>query len=664
MAEVNTDRKFLPHMFLKKISYIFVLLTALGLPRTALAEFSAPISSTDEYRHFIAKIPAPRGLIVDRNGKTLAVSTSGKRLALRLLKVQAENPESDLVDSVTSLAEALRIMFPSVEAPQPSKIEKHFENRPYIPFPISNLLSETEVTALADLKGENVPVLAVQDVISREYPAEKATPHFVGFVGQSMPDQHGPYGRNEYLWPTMEGRRGLEESFDETLRGTDGLMSLLYDHEGNEVNRKILESPVPGKTVVTTVDLNMQKLALRELKKSDHDGAFVAVDSETGDLLAVASYPGFDPNEFVPTISAERFRELSEAEGSPFFDRAISGSYPPGSTFKPIVALAGLGSGIISRDTHFSGPPSYYVGDHEFKNWNDDHEGSLDVRYAILRSCNTWFYQAAIQMRSDPIIDAASRFRIGVAPEIPLTGVSSGHMPAVIPSDGRIANVSIGQGQVLVSPLQIAVAMTGFANRDRVVKPRLILQTQDPLSGDLDQTFRTESTPLRYSESAVNTVREGMWGVVNYGRGTGRSAAISKPHNFGKTGTAQWFHEGNERRLGWFTGFADAENPKIAYAFLAEGAVGETMSGGRNAAPFVGNFLREIYDEPDQYLVSVPEKILTPEPRLAPATNSYASSSNGRRYDNSPQPTRTVIARPAPQPRQRKRGFFARLFGN
>ncbi len=657
-------------MFPKNFIFTFAILVLLSLSYSGRAEFSAPVNSTDDYRHFLAKIPAPRGLVVDRNGKALAVSKTGKRIAIRLLKLQADAPEANLSDLVVDMAQGLSLMFPSVEVPELALVEKHFSHRPYIPFPISGLLTDSESEALAEMEAWTVPALEIQDVITREYPAGSATPHFVGFVGQSMPDQHGPYGKDEYLWPTMEGRRGLEESMDSTLRGREGLVSLLYDREGNEVNREILEPPVPGWTVVTTVDLNMQKLALRELENSRHNGAFVAVDSENGDILALASYPGFDPNEFVPSITAERFRELSEAEGSPFFDRAVSGSYPPGSTFKPIVALACLASGKVSRDTKYPGPPSYYVGDHEFKNWNDDHEGSLDVRYAILRSCNTWFYQAAIDTRSEPIIEVANRFRIGTAPEIPLNGVSPGHMPPVIPSDGRIANVAIGQGQVLVSPLQIATAMTGFANRDNVAKPRLILQTQHPLSGHINETFPADSTPLRYPETAVNTVREGMWGVVNYGRGTGRSAALSKPHVFGKTGTAQWFHEGNERRLGWFTGFADAQNPKIAFAMVAEGAVGEAMSGGRNAAPHCGNFLREIYQEPDTYLVSVPESILTPEPRLTPATRTYASRSydsrsggGSRSYDPRVMAAQAVVVRPAPQPRQRNRGFFSRLFG-
>ena len=587
---------------------------AVGLPGLVRAEFSAPIDSTDDYRHFLSRIPAPRGLIVDRTGKTLAVSKSGKRIALRLLTVEAGSGEKELTEAVDDLASALRVICPSVETPDPELVEWHFKNRPYIPFPISKVLPETEAAALADVDENGADAIEVQDVITREYPASVTTSHLVGFVGESMPDQHGPYGKEEYRWPPFEGRRGLEESFDKALRGKDGLVSLLYDHKGKEVNREILVAPVPGKTVVATVDLGMQELAMRELEKSGHYGAFVAVDSESGDILALASYPGFDPNEFVPNISSKRYLELSQTMSAPFFDRAVSGSYPPGSVFKPIVALAGLGSGAISHDTHFSGPPSIYVGDHEFKNWNDRHEGSLDVRFALLRSCNTWFYQAAIQMRSEPILDAASRFRLGTAPAIPLKGVSSGFFPPEIPSDGLIANVSIGQGEVLASPLQMAIAMTGFANRDRVIQPRLVLQTQDPMTGELEETFPAAATPLRYPESAVNAVREGMWGVVNHDLGTGRSAALSKPHVFGKTGTAQWFHEGNERRLGWFVGFADAKDPKIAFAMVAEGAIGETMSGGTNAAPFAGNFLREVYEEPERYLVSVPEKILTPEP--------------------------------------------------
>lgn len=648
--------------------FILALVTAIavGIPGWVRSEFTAPITSTDDYRHFLSRIAAPRGLIVDRAGKTLAVSKSGKRIALRLLTVAANSGEKELTEAVDEFASALSLICPSVEIPDPERVQQHFINRPYIPFPISNVLPETEAAALAGLDKNGADAIEVQDVITRDYPAGVATSHLVGFVGESMPDQHGPYGKDEYRWPPFEGRRGLEESFDEELRGKDGLLSLLYDRHGKEVNRVILVAPVPGKTVVATVDLGMQKLAMRELEKSGHYGAFVAVDSESGDILALASYPGFDPNEFVPSISSKRYRELSQRSSAPFFDRAVSGSYPPGSIFKPIVALAGLGSGSISPDTQFSGPPSIYVGDHEFRNWNDTHEGSLDVRFAILRSCNTWFYQAGIQMRSEPILDAASRFRLGTAPAIPLKGVSSGFIPPEIPSDGRIANVSIGQGQVLASPLQMAIAMTGFANRDRVVQARLVLQTQDPMTGALEVTFPAASTPLPYSESSVDAVREGMWGAVNHARGTGRSAALSKPHVFGKTGTAQWFHGGKERRLGWFAGFADASDPKIAFAMVAEGAIGESMSGGRNAAPFAGNFLREVYEEPERYLVSVPEGILTPEPRLVSSTppRSDNRQPQTRRVVLDPRlvSARAALTRHAPQPRRINRGNLFRLF--
>jgi len=185
------------------------------------------------------------------------------------------------------------------------------------------------------------------------------------------------------------------------------------------------------------------------------------------------------------------------------------------------------------------------------------------------------------------------------------------------------------------------------------------------MTGDIEDTFPAASTPLRYSQSAVNAVREGMWGVVNHALGTGRSAALSKPHVFGKTGTAQWFHEGNERRLGWFAGFADAQDPKIAFAMVAEGAIGETMSGGSNAAPFAANFLREVYREPERYLVSVPAAILTPEPRLGQSSprGFYYQQAQTRRDGYDPLlAARAAMARPAPQPLRTMRGFFLRRF--
>ncbi|MEX2581059.1 MAG: penicillin-binding transpeptidase domain-containing protein [Verrucomicrobiales bacterium] len=650
-----------------------ILLAGGGTLAVHADEFTVPVDSTDEYRHFLAKIPAPRGLIVDRTGKPLAYSKTGKRLTVRLLTLADRSGETELAEAVEDLCEELRTVCPSVSTPDPESIERHFEHRPYLPFPVSRLLPDAELKALSGFGEDHFPAVEIQTVITRVYPREQLASHLVGFVGRKAPDQHGPYGRNEYRWPPLQGRYGLEKSFDDELRGTDGLVSLLYDREGKEVNREILKAPVPGKTIVTSVNLDMQELAMAQLEESEHNGAFVAVDAETGDILALASYPGFDPNEFVSSLSLARYVELGNQDGSPFFDRAVSGAYPPGSTFKPFVALAALSSGAISEHTKFSGPPSMWINEHEFKNWNDKHEGSFGVRYALLRSCNTWFYQAAMQTKQDPLLLAAHRFRFGTAPDIPLGKVSAGHVDESLPSNGRLANAAIGQGRLMASPLQMALAMTGFANRDRIALPRLVLQIQDPLSGEIEQAFPERSEPLGYDEEAVDIVREGMWGVVNYARGTGQRAKLEKPRVFGKTGTAQWPSRGKDLRAAWFSGFVDANSPKIAFAAVTEGAEDETMSGGRNSAPLAGEFLRSVYEEPDEFYVSVPDEPLTPEPSFAaPRGGQYAASQSepgSQARSRSSRDGRTIVGRdrhpraePRPQPR-RKRGFFARLFG-
>ena len=601
--------------------------------------------------------PAPRGLITTREGIPIAFSKTGQRLYIRLAEL-ASTPD-EAVAVVEEICDSLRARAPSLDPPGAREIQTHFTHRRVLPLAVSGVLSHFEIERL----GQQLPGgCLLRTVYTREYPHGASFAHLTGYIGSSMPDQHGPIGVDDYLWPPLVGRAGLEKTLEAELTGSAGTISQLFDDEGRLLNREIAQAPRPGLTVMTTLNFRMQKLAERELEKSGRPGAFVAMDAETGDVLALVSYPSYDPNEFIPGISETRYRELADHPEAPFFDRAVTGEYPPGSTFKPIVALAGLDSGTLDGPrTKYSGPPALWIDDREFKNWNKNHEGTLDVRFALSRSCNTWFYQAGFDMGSPAIGAMAEQFGFGRSARLPLEAVSAGHLPdCEVYSDRKsIANFAIGQGSLLASPLQMATAMAGLANGDFVPRPRLIRWKLDPITEAVVEEPRVEAQEwLCLDPEDLDPVYAGMYAVVNHGGGTARGAYMDKPRVYGKTGTAQWFVDGVERRLAWFVGWADSESPRIAFAAITQGRPGESLGGGRNAAPIAAEFLKEVYDDPELYAVVMPEQLLRPDPSL----NHVSGETRGVTGDDRHQMAMADNESESSAKPRKGKGFFKGMF--
>ncbi len=564
-------------------------------PMTALPDW--------EVKNF--RIPAPRSRIVSSDGVVLAQNRVAKRLVFSLLG------SADSSEAAVAMVNGLRAKF-DAEVPLltlgEADVRKHYENRPWIPLAISPTLSDEALAVL----GETLPEgAALESVYKREYPEGELTAHLIGYVGVSLPDQRGPIGRIEYAFPPTEGRAGMEVTLDEQIRGTDGEVLRLYHPSGNLKHQEVVREAKAGNTLVLSINLGMQRLAREQLERSGRPGAFVAVDAHTGDILALVSHPTFDPNLFEGGISAETFASLSDGKDAPLFDRAVTGTYPPGSTFKPFVALAGMAAGeIVGKQTLFPGPAELMIDGRYFKNWSTSSFGPMDVSYALVSSCNTWFYQAALNTGAGPIADLSARFGLGIAPALPLPSVSPGNIPkAESYGDPRsLANFAIGQGRVLASPVQMAFAMAALANGEHVPHPRLIRETIDPTIG----TVIMRNPPRRASllnlrPEDIDLVRDGLWGVVNDAGGTAGSAAMRNPVVYGKTGTSQWSVGGRLRSLAWFTGWVDAENPRIAFAVVTQGRGSETLSGGRNAAPIASNVLRRLYADPELYAVTLPE---------------------------------------------------------
>jgi penicillin-binding protein 2 len=413
-----------------------------------------------------------------------------------------------------------------------------------------------------------------------------------------------------------QGRSGLELTFESSLRGTPGMINLLYSPDGELLHQEVLRHPTPGHNIVTTLDYAKQKYAENALRKhAPRGGAMVIVDVQNGDILAMASNPGFDLNEFIPGISDARYAKLRDNPLMPMHGRAFQGRYPPASTFKAITSIAALECGAISPSTYYHCNTYFKIGEKKFWNWNHKTpEGDLNVVSALKRSCNPFFYQAALDMGKEPLIEMSQRLGFGEVTGIPLPGENAG----IIPTDaymmrtqnmrmtsGILAQMAIGQ-VIEASPLQVAQGMAGIANGESLPKLRLVKQIQDFNDGIVEAWDTGTKKQLNFKTASRDAVVKGMVAVVNGSGGTGHQAYVKNARIAGKTGTAQWKYFGEDddrnRNLAWFAGFLPADNPQYAFAVVYEGAKGESVSGGQEAAPIVkevfANIMRHREDDP------------------------------------------------------------------
>jgi len=579
-------------------------------------------------RTITQRIPAPRGLITDRYGEPLAQNMVAYQVALQYR--QFENADRDFViDWARPKIEALQGMVKSVHAYTDDELHDHYRHRRWLPLMLTPQMSEKDAR---DLQSKLTTGLILHPVYRRHYPHDDLAAHIIGYTGIVGKMQTGPINQLEPLWEESEGRAGLEKLFQESLRGDDGIKKLLFDENGNKLLEEQSRRPRPGGTLVTTLDLKWQKLAEQILKNGCRRGAFVVIDVVTGEVLVMASRPSFDLNKFIPGISGADFKALQEDPATPLYGRAFQSAYPPASSFKPIVALAALHDGVVTERSTIYCPAAIQIGNAVMKNWSSTPEGNIDVRRAIARSCNTWFYQIGIKIGPDSFLNLARRLGYGERTGLPLIGETSG----LVPTDqymqrvhkrrilnGDTANLSIGQGSLLASPLQVAQGMAGIANGGALPKLQLVRQVQDIRGNVVVAPLPERRNWLGVGEDPIKIVQNGMSDTVNGGGGTGRSASLSYTKLCGKTGTAQWGDPRRKQRLAWFAGFLPLDNPRYAFAVLYEGRPGETVSGGRMAAPMVKKFfegikndIKETIAPPQRALVVIDENQASVQPAI------------------------------------------------
>ena len=627
-------------------------------------DLNASWQTQREARALTLSVPAPRGQIVDRHGIPFAQNRAANYLALVMPYMEGASDAQITAFAKSTIDNANKVLGKTWSLSD-ERVLLHYKHRRWLPL-VFSVEEGLNVEITPDMEEKLKPLLGqslvIQPAYLRHYPQGGTACHIVGYTGKTRPLPTGPIVDGDPVFEEMEGREGIETAFDSDLKGQPGIVNVLFSPDGKRLSEDVRRTPSPGHNVVLSIDYHFQKYAENALKKHTTGGAMVIMDVTNGDILAMASNPGFDLNEFVPGIRAKRYEELTKDPHMPLFPRSFRGEYPPASTFKIVTALGALDSGKVDAKTYFDCPNALEIGNRVFKNWNKEGEGSMTVVTAIKRSCNTWFYRAALESGADYIANMAVRLGFGERTGIPLKAEGVGfvqtnpwtqqHLGGKI-QGGDLANMAIGQGRVLATPLQVCQSMAGLGDGMRIPQPRLVLQIQDMADRVVMAYEPKDRKRIDLNPEHRQAVINGMVAVVNGSGGTGHNAAIKQAEIAGKTGTAQW-KIAKDQNLAWFTGFLPAGKPMFAFAVVYEGEPGEDVSGGKKAAPIV----REVF-------TNIFEKAPADDPMLL-AMKDVPKAKFVQDDEDESAPAEKVQVAPAPPPPPPKKtigGFFKRLFG-
>lgn len=550
------------------------------------------------------RLPATRGKILDRNGVVLADNKPSYCVSIYLEEMRQKGAWTNTINYVVSqLAVISEVVGVPCEIDE-DDIWAHIRRRRAIPLVAFRGLDDVAVARLSEnakhMRGVDLSVQA-----ERVYPYGDLACHVIGYVGKGQPDnleqELNPDGLEDFdaesleydfLLPDFVGKDGIEKACNTELAGVGGGELIRINAVGYRHESYSGREPVPGKDVRLTLDLRLQKLAEEALEGVR--GSVIVMDCVTGELLVIASSPRYDLSCFVPTLPGSYWNELLNNPMRPLYGRACNGIYAPGSIFKPLVALAALREGVIDENTHFYCSGKVEIGGREFRCARRSGHGDINLRQAICGSCNPFFIIAGTRLRYEPhIYQDAYDVGFGQAPmlEIPC---SKGVLPSSAWKrrregdgwrDGDTANISMGQGYLSVSPLQVAVYTAALANGGKVLRPRLVLPENDEIiQGEVLRQMNWNNEDLRL-------VQLGMWDVVNSSWGTGRRAKQDGVSLAGKTGTAEYMERGVKKKNAWMIGFAPFDNPRYAIVTMQE----DSDAGGLSAAALMKKMTQAIF---------------------------------------------------------------------
>ncbi|MGZ4959554.1 MAG: penicillin-binding protein 2 [Methylomonas sp.] len=544
----------------------------------------------------ISPLPPTRGIIYDRRGRMLAQNVP--TYSLELIPEQIAN----LDETLSQLQKLLNISDEKIDLFH--KLRKR--NKAFTSTPLLLNLSDEEVAKFAVVR-PYFPGVDVYARLVRHYPYGDLASHVVGYVGRINEQEMKTLPQAEYRGTNHVGKIGIEKSYEEQLHGTAGYEEIETNAQARAVNTVATVEPIAGANIYLTLDIELQKIAYDAL--SEYNGAAVAIDIKTGGVLVFASRPGFDPNPFVSGISGKEYKELKSSPDQPLYNRALRGQYPPGSTVKPFLALAGLEYGVTDFNHRLFCPGYYRLPnvDHKYRDWKKWGHGMVDMNEAITQSCDVYFYDLALALGIDKMHDFMDQFGFGRKTGIDLVGEVDGLMPSKewkkrhrnqpwFPGETLITG--IGQGYMQVTPLQLARATATLANYGKVVTPHLVQRIINANHADSIELLEDEVLPL--TRKNIDNVFIGMTNVVHGARGTaGRLAKAINYQIAGKTGTAQVFSIKQEEKYNedaidfkmrdhaLFIAFAPVHDPQIAVAVVAE----HGGHGGSVAAPIAGEII-------------------------------------------------------------------------
>ena len=573
----------------KNVFFVFVSLIFLGLVSRffylQIYDQSRYTQESEKNRIRDVVIQPARGLILDRNGKVLVDNVPS-------YSVFCVPVEMDY-----SLALLSRILGISED-----QLQEKIDKNPYGLFARVKLKRQISFEELSKIEEQRLELPGISYDIEprRFYPDDVKAPHIFGYLGEVDNMLLRRMDRSIYHPGDLVGKTGLEKVYDLQLRGIPGHRYVEVDALGREVNRgqgdlEVIAA-VPGQNLHLTLDSRLQSFLKKQF--SGISGGAVVVDCRNGEILAMVSKPDYDLSLFTKPLTHDIWKTLSEDTTKPLFDRMVQSLYPPGSTFKLVVAAAALEQENGYDDLTFTCDGAYRYGNRMFDCWKEEGHGTLDLMGAIEQSCNVYFYQLGLKLGIDVLSEYARKFRLGLPTQIDLMEESAGFVPDRDYlnkthgfgnwTQGLILNLAVGQGDLLVSPLQMTALSMIIANRGVYFNFHLMRYLEEPVSR-VQSWGQIEPVQVAgISKSTFEKLRQGMFNVVNGDNGTGRACRLPNIQIAGKTGTAQNPH-GDDHA--WFIGFAPYESPRIAFSVFVENG----GSGGAVAAPLARLLIEKYY---------------------------------------------------------------------
>ncbi len=590
---VESKQRILVLSFVVGAVFFLLLMRLWHLQILSSEDYSA-MSENNRLR--FVPVAASRGAILDRNGSVLV----SNRPSFSLAVVPQEVVDKD------SLLTQLSSLLGLDRAEMAERWEKNKGRAKYYPIVLSSNITRDQVEILEENR-LRLPGVEIEMKPVREYSNGMLGAHLLGYISEISEKELNSKGFDEYNPGDYVGKNGIERALENELHGGDGGRQLEVDARGR-VLRTISETyPTVGNSVVLTIDAAIQKQAERSF--GEQAGAAVAMDVNSGEILAFVSNPGFDPALFSGKLPADIWKGYLEDKRRPLENKALTGQYPPGSTFKIITALAGLQDNKISDSTTVNCSGSYDLGTSTFKCWNKKGHGTTNLRKSLRESCDVFYYQLGEKLGVDKIAAASKAFLLGSPMGIELQNEKSGLIPT---SEwklkrfgkrwyhGETLPVSIGQGYVLMTPIQMASMIATVANEGTIFRPHIVKRIVDADGKPLKETKPEVIGKTSFSKEAYRLVKQGLFAVVNEPGGTGAQSRLYDVKVAGKTGTSQVVKMRDSKQgtpyqyrdHALFVAFAPFDKPEVAVAVVIE----HGEHGGSAAAPIAGRILRAYFD--------------------------------------------------------------------